>query len=148
MSAAALAILATGAFFLFGLITGVIKYQQIVASPKGRAHIYIDTCHRASLMYAFACLVIYQFVLISQLADWLELLAVVLLVVYFATAVISYFVHGIRQDTNNQLKLPEPEQQTSVHKMIPLYMWTLIAAEIGGFLILFWGVILEVASLG
>jgi len=27
-------------------------------------------------------------------------------------------------------------------------MWTLIAAEIGGFLILFWGVILEAGKLG
>ena len=57
-------------------------------------------------------------------------------------------LHGIRQDTNNQLKLPDPEQQTSVHKIIPVYMWTLIVAEIGGFAILFWGVIIEVGKLG
>ena len=145
MSAAVISILAAGAFFLFGLITGVIKYQQIMASPQGRAHIYMDTCHRASLMYAFACLLIYQFVLISQLPDWLEMVSVVLLVGYFATAVISYFVHGIKQDTRNQLQLPEKDQQTPVQRMIPLYMWTLIAAEIGGFLVLFYGVIIELA---
>jgi len=140
MSAATISILSTGAFFLFGLITGVIKYQQMVASPRGRAHIYMDICHRASLMYAFACLLIYQFVLISELADWLELTAVVLLVGYFATAVISYFVHGIKQDTKNQLHLTEGETAGFVHRAIPWYMWSLIAAEIGGFLILFYGV--------
>jgi len=139
MSAAVISILSAGVFFLFGLITGVIKYQQVVASPQGRAHIYIDVCHRASLMYAFACLLIYQFVLISELADWLELTAVVMLVFYFATAVISYFIHGIKQDTRNQLHLPEGQKATFVHKTIPLYMWSLIAAEIGGFLILFYG---------
>ncbi len=142
MSAAVISILSAGVFFLFGLITGVIKYQQIVASPKGRAHIYIDVCHRASLMYAFACVLIYQFVLISELADWLEVLAVILLVGYFATAVISYFIHGIKQDTRNQLHLSDGEKPTFVHKSIPVYMWTLIAAEIGGFLILFYGVVI------
>tara|TARA_B100000073_G_C23562639_1_gene504733 strand:+ start:324 stop:767 length:444 start_codon:yes stop_codon:yes gene_type:complete len=142
MSAAVVSIFSCGAFFLFGLITGVIKYQQIVASPRGRAHIYIDTCHRASLMYAFACLIVYEFVLISELADWLELMAVILLVGYFATAVISYFIHGIRQDTRNQLHLNEGESPTLIHKAIPWYMWSLIAAEIGGFLILFYGVII------
>ena len=141
MSAAVVSILSAGVFFLFGLITGVIKYQQIVSSPKGRAHIYIDVCHRASLMYAFACVLIYQFVLISELNDWLELLAVVLLVGYFATAIISYFVHGIKRDTKNQLNLPDRDQQTPVQKMIPWYMWSLITAEIGGFIILFWGVV-------
>ena len=144
MSAAVVSIVSAGAFFLFGLITGVIKYQQIMASPKGRAHIYIDTCHRASLMYAFACVLIYQFVLISELTSWLELLAVGLLVGYFATAVISYFVHGVRRDTKNQLNLPDRKDQTHVQRMIPWYMWSLIAAEIGGFLILFYGVILAV----
>jgi len=143
MSAAAVSIISAGAFFLFGLLTGVIKYQQIMVSPQGRAHIYMDTCHRASLMYAFACVLIYQFVLISQLPDWLEMLSVILLVGYFATAVISYFVHGIKQDTRNQLRLADGEKAGFIHKSIPIYMWTLIAAEIGGFLVLFYGVIIE-----
>ena len=98
-------------------------------------------------MYAFACVLIYQFVLISELADWLELLAVVLLVGYFATAVISYFIHGIKQDTRNQLHLSEGEKPTFIHKSIPVYMRTLIAAEIGGFLILFYGVVMRGVNL-
>ncbi len=139
MSAAVFAILSSGVFFIFGLLTGVIKYHQIVNSPRGRAHIYIDICHRASLMYAFACLLIYQFVLISELSECLELLAVALLVGYFTTAVVSYFVHGIKRDTRNQLHLNEEESPTVIHKAIPWYMWSLITAEISGFLILFYG---------
>jgi uncharacterized protein with PQ loop repeat len=64
----------------------------------------------------------------------------------FSTAVISYFIHGIKQDTRNQLHLSEGEKPTLIHKSIPIYMWTLIAAEIGGFLILFYGVILALAN--
>jgi uncharacterized membrane protein YcfT len=143
MLASSVAIIASGAFFLFGLLTGVMKYQQIMASPKGEAHIYVDICHRASLMYAFACVLIYQFVEISQLSNELELTAVLLLVVYFATAIISYFVHGILRDTDNQLKAPHHVGNTKLAPgLIPLYMWTLIAGEIGGFLILFYGVLM------
>ena len=143
MLASSVAIIASGLFFLSGLLTGVMKYQQIMASPKGEAHIYIDICHRASLMYAFACVLIYQFVLISQLPEWLELTAVLLLVVYFATAIISYFVHGVLKDTDNQLKPPHHAGNTKLAPgLISLYMWALITGEIGGFLILFYGVIM------
>lgn len=145
MISSSIAIISSGLFFLAGLLTGVMKFQQIMASPNGRAHIYIDICHRASLMYAFACVLIYQFVLISQLPEWLELTAVLLLVVYFATAVVSYFVHGVLRDTNNQLKSPHHVGNTKLSPgLIPLYMWTLIAGEIGGFLILFYGVVLAI----
>lgn len=142
MLASSVAIIASGLFFLSGLLTGVMKYQQIMASPKGEAHVYIDICHRASLMYAFACVLIYQFVVISQLPEWLELTAVLLLVVYFATAVVSYFVHGVLRDTENQLKPPHHVGNTKLAPgLISIYMWTLIAGEVGGFLILFYGVI-------
>ena len=143
MLASSVAIVSSGVFFLFGLLTGVMKYQQIMASPKGEAHVYVDICHRASLMYAFACVLIYQFVEISQLSNGLELAAVLLLVVYFATAIISYFVHGVLKDTDNQLKPPHHVGNTKLAPgLIPLYMWTLILGEIGGFLILFYGVIM------
>ncbi|MDF1762315.1 MAG: hypothetical protein P1U57_02800 [Oleibacter sp.] len=144
-AALSLSIISAGLFFLNGLITGVIKYRQIMASPKGEAHVYIDICHRTSLMYAFACVLIYQFVLISQLPDWLELTAVILLVVYFAAAVVSYFIHGVLQDTDNQLKQPHKMGNTHISStLMSLFMWSLIVGEIGGFLILFYGVAIKV----
>lgn len=141
MLATSLAIISAGAFFLFGLVTGVFKYQQIMSSPKGRAHYYMDVCHRASLMYAFACLLLFVFADISQLSNAVEVTCILVLVIYFATAVASYFFHGLRQDTNNQLRLPPKNERTHGQKALPLYMWTLIGAEIGGFCVLFYGVI-------
>ena len=131
MTAYNLAVIASGAFFLNALLTGVWKYRQMATSETGQAHIYVDTTHRASLMYAFACMLIAMFVNISQLSASLELLAVIMLVAYFTIAVITYMLHGIKQDTENQVH----NAPGSVH----VFMWTLIAAEIGGFLILFYG---------
>ena len=42
-------------------------------------------------------------------------------------------IHGWRKDTDNQMRKPS----ASLHQA----MWSLIAAEIGGFLILFYGVL-------
>lgn len=133
MSAYNLAVIAAGLFFLNALLTGVWKYRQMAASPDGQAHVYVDLSHRTSLMYAFACMLLAMFVNISRLAAWLELLATGLLVAYFAIAVATYMSHGIKQDTDNQLR----DAPGFVH----VFIWTLIAAEIGGFLILFYGVI-------
>ena len=54
MTAYQLAIVAAGVFFLTALLTGIWKYLEIAASEDGLAHPYIDTAHRASLMYSFA----------------------------------------------------------------------------------------------
>ena len=57
-TAESLAIVSAGAFFLTGLITGVWKYKKIMASENGQAHPYEDICHRSSLMYAFAAILL------------------------------------------------------------------------------------------
>lgn len=138
----ALAIIAAGTFFLVGLLTGVWKYLQIHASEAAQAHPYVDICHRASLLYAFAALLLARFCEISQLPEWVELIAVALVLFFFATAIATYFVHGLLQDTDNQLKPPHVmgERQLS-RNSIAVYMWLLIAGEIGGFLVLFYGVL-------
>lgn len=133
MNAYTLAVIACGAFFLNALLTGVWKYRQMAASENGQAHIYVDLSHRTSLMYAFACMLLAMFVNISRLEPWVELLATGLLVAYFAIAVGTYMVHGFRRDTDNQLR----DAPAFVHA----FMWTLITAEIGGFLVLFYGVL-------
>ncbi len=133
MGAYQLAVLASGVFFLNALLTGVWKYREMAASPEGVAHVYVDIAHRASLLYAFACVLLAMFANISQLPGWLELLAMILLVTYFALAIVIYMVHGYRKDTDNQMRKPT----RSMHQA----MWSLIVAEIGGFLILFYGVL-------
>ena len=133
MSAYSLAVIASGVFFLNALLTGVWKYRQIAASETAQAHVYVDISHRTSLMYDFACVLLAMFVNISQLPAWLESLGVILLLTYFAIAVATYMLHGLKQDTDNQL-LDAPA-------WVHVFMWTLIAGEIGGFLILFYGVL-------
>ncbi len=135
-------IAAAGVFFLSGLLTGVVKYRQIMASEQAAAHPYVDIAHRASLLYAFAAILLFHFVEISTLPVRVELIAVCALLVYFGASIITYLIHGLLRDTDNQLRAPFG---IGVHpvpkKAISIFMWTLIAAEIGGFLVLFYGVI-------
>ncbi len=138
-------IVGAGVFFLTGLVTGVIKYRQIMASDHGQAHPYIDICHRASLLYAFASILLLTFVEISQLPVIVELVSVSALLLYFAASILIYLIHGLLKDTDNQLRRPFKLGHRRVPgPLISVFMWTLIAAEMGGFLVLFYGVLLEV----
>jgi hypothetical protein len=128
-----IAIVSAGVFFLNGLVTGVWKYLQIAASDNAQAHPYVDIAHRASLMYSFATILIAVFVDISQLPNMVEIMATLALIVYFALAIAIYMIHGYLGDTDNQLR--------EINAVTRWFMWTLIAAEIGGFLILFYGVL-------
>ena len=145
MNAESLAIISAGVFFLTGLLTGVWKYQQIMPSEDSIAHPYVDICHRASLLYAFAAILLAKFAEVSQLSNRLEVISVGVVVFYFATAITTYLVHGLLKDTDNQLKSPHAMGQLTISsRMISVYMWTLIAAEIGGFLVLFYGVLIAI----
>tara|TARA_R110000772_G_scaffold127819_1_gene235236 strand:- start:1777 stop:2010 length:234 start_codon:yes stop_codon:yes gene_type:complete len=74
-----------------------------------------------------------MFVDINQLPNMVEIVATLALVVYFAIAIAIYMIHGYLGDTDNQLR--------EINAVTRWFMWTLIAAEIGGFLILFYGVL-------
>jgi len=137
-----LAIISAGVFFLIGLLTGTWKYLQIHASESGQAHPYVDICHRASLLYSFAALLLAKFAEVSQLPELVELIAMALIMFYFATAILTYFIHGLLQDTENQLKPPFVLGKREMPGgFISIQMWMLIAGEIGGFLVLFYGVL-------
>lgn len=137
-----LALLFSGIFFLSGLLTGVWKYTQIHKNDNGQAHPYVDICHRASLLYSFASLLLAKFAEISQLSNIVEFIAMALVLFYFASAILSYMAHGFLQDTDNQLKPPFKMGKLKLSgNGISFYMWTLIVAEIGGFLVLFYGAI-------
>lgn len=131
-----IAIIAAGVFFLNALLTGVWKYQQIAASESGTAHPYVDIAHRSSLLYSFAAMLIATFVEISQLSAVVETVATLMLVVYFALAITTYMIQGLVQKTDNQLR----EITTATR----VFMWSLIAAEIGGFVVLFYGVLVAI----
>jgi hypothetical protein len=46
-----LVLLAAGLTFIWALLLGILKYRGMAKSPEGRAHPYIDTAHRAALLW-------------------------------------------------------------------------------------------------
>lgn len=137
-----IAIVAAGVFFLCGLLTGVWKYAQIRRSPRARARYYVDIAHRTSLMYSFAALLIAAFAVLSRLPEGVEAWAVVAQVAYFGMAIGSYILHGMLGDTTNQLQVPHRLGRHHVPRsLMTLFMLSLVAGEIGGFLVLFYGVL-------
>lgn len=124
-------LLLAGVVFVWALALGVLKYVQILRSPQAQAHVYVDIAHRAALLYSFAILLIAVFV---QFSDWptaVDLTAALVQIVFFVGAIASYQFHGLRQDTDNQLREPGPS--------IRGFMSALIIGEIGGFVVLLAG---------
>lgn len=142
MIAADLALVGAGTFLLFGMLTGVWKYNHIMRSAEAEAPMYVNIAHRASLMYGFACVVL---MLLAQRSAWsnvINLWAVIANLVFFASAVAGYTVHGLLQDTDNQLRNPHKlGDKTLPGIVIKVYMWGLIAGEIGGTAVLLTGAI-------
>lgn len=140
MTAVHLAQLSCGIFFMTGLITGVWKYRAMITSDEGVAPAYVDICHRAALMYAFACLVLAEFARLSAWPEHVNLIAVALPVIFFAAAVGSYALHGLLNDTDNQLRRPHRLGARHVHgAAVSMFIYALAAGEIGGFAVLLAG---------
>lgn len=136
------ALLAAALFLITGLLTGVWKYLQIRRSPKASAHYYVDVAHRASLLYAFACLVLERLAAESIWPEWIDLLAVLAAVIFFALAVISYIIHGALGDTANQFRRPHRlGSRVLPAPLMSAFMLALIVAEIGGVVVLFAGML-------
>jgi hypothetical protein len=126
-------LLAAGLIFIGALLLGVWKYRQMATSPDGLAHPYVDTAHRAALLYSFATLLVATFVELSDWSETVDAIAAFVVIAYFVGAIGSYIWHGATADTDNQFR--EGESPPGLHP----FMWTLIAAEIGGFGVLLAG---------
>jgi hypothetical protein len=124
-------LLAAGLLFLWALLLGVWKYRGMATSPEGLAHPYVDTAHRAALLYSFATLLIAAFVELSGWSQTVDLIAAGALILYFILAIAGYCYHGWKRDTDNQIRDAIPGTHA--------FMWTLIVAEIGGWLVLLAG---------
>ncbi len=121
-------LLAAALMFLLALVLGVWKYRQMATAEDGLAHPYIDTAHRAALLYSFALLLVATFVELSGWGTAVNLIAAGAMTFYFFAAVVGYAVHGWRRDTDNQFRDPI----AGTHQ----FMLALIVAEIGGWLVL------------
>ena len=137
MSAETFCVASASAFFLAGLLAGVWKYACIYASPQALAPRYVDVTHRASLMYAFASLLLAELCQRSAWSNAVNLGASVLVVAFFALAVGGYLVHGALRDTDNQLRRPHRlGARTIPGWAMATFMAVLAAAELGGVLAL------------
>ena len=121
-------LLAAAGMFLWALLLGVWKYRQMATAENHLAHPYVETAHRAGLLYSFALLLIATFVQLSGWSELVNLLSAGAMAFYFYAAVGSYALHAWRRDTDNQFHDPVP----GTHVL----MITLIVAEIGGWLVL------------
>lgn len=121
-------LLASAVMFMWALLLGVWKWRQMVASGVGEAHPYVDTAHRAALMYSFALLLVAVFVELSGWGTVVNLLAAGALALYFYSAVAGYAWHGWRRDTDNQFR--------ESGLALGAFMVALIVAEIGGWAVL------------
>ena len=142
-TASELTLFASGTFFLTGLLTGVWKYLSIWKSPTSEAPIYVNIAHRASLLYSFAALVLLKFLEFSPYTETTNLIAVSLPLFFFAAAIMTYISHAVLRDTDNQIR---PPYRLGKYRIKPLFIqffvWLLIIGEIGGFSVLFIGVVL------
>jgi hypothetical protein len=129
-----------GVLFFFGLVFGAWKYACIARSPEAQAPVYVDIAHRAALLYSFACVLVAELARASAWSNTVNLAAAIVLVTYFAAAVLGYAVHGVLRDTDNQLKRPHRlGKKTIGDGAMRAFLVSLIAAEIGSFLVIFTG---------
>ena len=126
-----ISVAAAGLYLLAGMLLGIVKYRRIMSSAEHRAPVYIDIAHRAAFMYSFAALVIARLLESSPYSERVQVGAAGLVLAYFAFTILGYTAHGLRDDTENIFA--ERNLTTT------WFMYTLIAAEVGGLCVILWG---------
>jgi hypothetical protein len=124
-------LLFSAVFLLIGMLTGVWKYWRTMTSAEHRAPTYVDIAHRASLLYAFACLVISRLVEFSPFGENWRIVIVMIPIVYFALTVTGYVREGLLNRTDNMF--------AERNFITTWFMYGLIAGEIGGVILLLGG---------
>lgn len=138
--ATAFAIVAAGAFLITGLFSGLWKFVQMWTNPQGLAHPYVDIAHRASLLYGFACITLAVLSYFSTFSPQGNLIAVVVVILFFAMAVAGYLIQAVLNGPDNQLRQPHRIGRHSMPRSgLMLFMVALVISEIGGTLYLFAG---------
>jgi hypothetical protein len=141
-TAAVIALIAAGIFFMTGLLTGYWKYQCMRNHPRAEAPFYVHTAHRAALMYAFAAQLLAVFAALSAFPVWLNSIAVSAPILFFGMAIVHYIKLGKSTDSNNSLRdsLDKAKDYAVLN--------ALSVAEIGGFGLLFLGFLFRLLSFG
>lgn len=133
-----IAISCAGIFFMLGLLTGAWKFSCMMKSKDFKAPYYVDIAHRAALLYSFAAILIAVFAYFSIFSNWVNILATIAPLLFFAIAIVNYIKLGVVNETNNQLR---DSKNPSGDKII---MGSLMVAEIGGFFVLLMGFFIRI----
>lgn len=132
-------------FFMTGLLTGIWKYRHMARSANATSPTYVNVAHRSSLMYSFAALLLAVFSAHSAFSDVVNTIAAVSALAFFAFAIGTYVIHGLLQDTDNQLQRPHRLGRRLLPSwMTGLFMLLLIIGEVGGTLVLGVGAMLGI----
>lgn len=135
-----IALSAAGIFFMAGLLTGLWKYLCMRRHPSAEAPHYVNTAHRAALMYAFSAHLLAVFAAMSAFSDTINTFAVVLPLLFFGIAIGHYIQLGLTTESHNSLR-------DSTDKAKDYFILNLLAcAEIGGFSVLLFGFFLQLWS--
>jgi hypothetical protein len=133
-----IAISCAGIFFMVGLLTGAWKFSCMMKSKDFKAPYYVDIAHRAALLYSFAAILIAVFAYFSVFSRWVNVLATVAPLLFFAIAIVNYIKLGVVNATVNQLR---DSENPAGDKII---MGSLMVAEIGGFFVLLVGFFIRI----
>jgi hypothetical protein len=123
----------SGLFLLNGMLTGVWKYAKMMSSEKHQAPVYVDIAHRTSFFYSFACLVIARLIEFSPFSEFWQAVIVAAPLLYFALTVVGYMKEGFLNRTENLFAKRD--------FITTWFMYGLIAAEIGGLILILYGFI-------
>jgi len=132
-TASRIALASSGIFFMTGLLTGVWKYLCMRQSQSAEAPYYVNTAHRAALMYAFAAQLLAVFAAISAFSNLVNTIAVIPPLLFFGIAIVHYINLGLTTGSNNSLR-DSPDKAKDY-----LILNILAVAEIGGFSVLLIG---------
>lgn len=132
-------------FFMTGLLTGIWKYRHMAKSQDATSPTYVNIAHRSSLLYSFAALLLATFSAHSVFPEWINVAAAMATLAFFAFAISTYVIHGLLQDTDNQLRRPHRLGKRILPAWVTgVFMALLIIAEVGGTLVLGTGAMLGI----
>ncbi|MDD4906605.1 MAG: hypothetical protein PHD39_10650 [Methylobacter tundripaludum] len=133
-----IALIASGIFFMTGLLTGAWKYLCMRRHPNAEAPHYVNTAHRAALMYAFAAQLLAVFAATSAFSDTVNTVAVIFPLLFFGIAIFHYINLGLTTQSNNSLR--DSANRAKDNLMLNI----LAVSEIGGFSVLLVGFFLRI----
>jgi hypothetical protein len=134
-SAVKLSVTAAGLYLLVGMVIGVVKYLTTMRSPEHRAPVYIDIAHRAAFFYSFAALVMAKLVEHNSFSVPILLAATILVLLFFTLTVAGYLTEGLKNQTDNIFR--------ERNLVTTWFMYCLIVGEIGGYVVILTGFLLQ-----